>query len=71
MCNSEDTYEIHIHENSAIYGSAVCIFNFGPLASKCLSLDAKIVHKVQKYIDLTFERFDFEVVGRRYEFCGL
>ena len=36
--------------------------------AKCTSLDAKIVTKVQKYIDLTFDSFNFDVVGRSFKF---
>ena len=43
---------------------------FGHLGAKCPSLDAKIVNKVQNYIDLTFGLFDFEMVGRRSEIFG-
>ena len=43
---------------------------FRQLDAKCPSLDAKIVTKVQNYIDLTFALFDFEVVGRNSKFFG-
>ena len=43
---------------------------FGHLGANCPSLDAKIVNKVQNYIDLTFGLFDFEMVGRHSEFFG-
>ena len=43
----------------------------GQLAAKCPSLDAKIVNNAENKLELTFGLFNFEVVGRRYEFFGL